>query len=256
MFQELNLAETQLKTLPDGLFVSGKLRFLDLHGNQLIDVPPALQSAVQLRELNLNANPIEMLDAASFTGLTSLVKLKVSMLDQLKQIEGNTFTPLRNLKSLDCSQNGQLRYIHPNAFSNVTNLEEFDFSSNGVGAIPPYLLPWSTMRKYNIQNNSNICATLNVTICKSSKLVWELTDDNRALIINCVEEDERESYSPETGCPGGEQKSATPPVKDVNVACLDGCEPPATESSAPPSWKMDAFLLYLFTQLVVVLSLK
>jgi len=253
---ELNLAGTQLKTLPDGLFTSGKLRFLDLHDNRLMDVPASLQNAVQLRELNLNANPIRRLNAASFTGLTSLVKLEISMMSHLQHIEGNSFTPLRNLETLECSQNYQLRSIHPNAFTNVTTLKEFDFSSNGVGSIPPYLLHWNLLEEYSIQNNSNICTTLNVTICKSSKLVSELTDSDRALMITCVEEDETEAYSPLTGCPGESEKkpkSTTPSAKDDTVPCLDGCVPAATESS---SLKRDASLVYLLAQLVFMLCLK
>lgn len=113
-----------MKSLPDGLFSSGKLRFLDLHGNQLTDVPTAFQNAFTLIKLNLNANAIRTLHAASFIGLSGLLELKISMLDQLEQIEGNTFTPLRKLKKLDCSANPQLRSIHPNAFNNVTNLKE------------------------------------------------------------------------------------------------------------------------------------
>jgi len=255
---ELNLAETELESIPDALFErSGrKLRFLDLHGNHLTQVPRALQNAVQLRELNLNANDVTTLDATSLVGLSNLVKLEVSHLAGLRQIQSNSFTPLRNLKYIDCSNNYQLETIHPNAFHNVSTLEEFEFHSNGVASIPPYLLPWGSLQFYDVQNNSNICTTLKVVICVKSRLVWELADDDKALIITCLEDDERYSYSNLTGCPN-KPSSTTPFTKDLNIICsdsnLDGCngpteKDPGLNSSSSPCLCASpmTLMLYLF----------
>ena len=122
--QVLNLGETRLESIPDWLFErNGKsLRFLDLHGNHLMQVPRALQKAVTLVSLNLDGNPIRALDATSFVGLGNLIQLDVSNLDSLQLIDTKTFTPLRNLKYIDCSDNHQLKNIHPDAFHNVTTL--------------------------------------------------------------------------------------------------------------------------------------
>ena len=127
--QILNLAQTQLETIPEGLLHSLRsLQVLILNGNQLTTVPVELQRAPNLAFLNLNDNPIKKLDSTSFQGLSSLQQLNISAMDRLESIEEKTFSPLHSLRELYCSFNPSLRKIHSKAFMAILKQdEEFTF---------------------------------------------------------------------------------------------------------------------------------
>ena len=127
--QILNLAQTQLETIPEGLLHSLRsLQVLILNGNQLTTVPVELQRAPNLAFLNLNDNPIKKLDSTSFQGLSSLQQLNISAMDRLESIEEKTFSPLHSLRELYCSFNPSLRKIHSKAFMGILKQdEEFTF---------------------------------------------------------------------------------------------------------------------------------
>ena len=76
----LNLAETKLNSIPDGVLhaLSATLKWLILSGNQFNKVPEELQNAINLEYLNLNNNPITGLNSKSFQGLVSLKRLNNS----------------------------------------------------------------------------------------------------------------------------------------------------------------------------------
>lgn len=118
--RHLNLAETELSTLPEGLLHAlPNLKVLILSGNQFSVVPAELQRAIVLEQLNINNNPITKLEADSFQGLSRLRQLNVSSMPTLRRIGHHAFTPLQSMTHLWCSYNPALKSISPNAFGNM-----------------------------------------------------------------------------------------------------------------------------------------
>lgn len=117
----LNLAETKLNSLPDGVLhaLSATLKWLILSGNQFNKVPEELKNAINLEYLNLNNNPITGLNSESFQGLVSLKGLNISSMPNLQFIDANTFTPLTSMIHLWCSNNPNLKKINSKAFNNM-----------------------------------------------------------------------------------------------------------------------------------------
>ena len=118
--QALNLAETKLSSIPEGLFHAlPSLKSLILSGNRFEKVPEEMERAIHLEYLNLNDNPIKTLGAESFSGLTALKGLNISAMPFLESIGINTFTPLQSMIHLWCSYNPMLRRFHRGAFNNM-----------------------------------------------------------------------------------------------------------------------------------------
>jgi len=171
----LNLAETQLSTIPDG-FLHGlrDLRVLILSGNKFATVPSDLQRSINLEFLNLNNNPIATLNFESFKGMRSLKQLNISSMPLLENITCSTFTPLPELTSMWCSFNPRLRAIHAGAFKGIATsplnfkLSEFHFRGNNVSSIPSTLLPWQDLDLIDIEENPFICD------CRAGWLIRDL----------------------------------------------------------------------------------
>jgi len=215
----LNLAETQLKSLPEG-FLHGlrHLKVLILSGNQLVTVPEELQRSINLEFLNLNNNPIATLNADSFTGLKSLKQLNVSSMLLLENITSNTFTPLTELTSLWCSFNPMLNTIDSAAFNGIADsqvnfrLSEFHFRGNGVPSIAANLLPWHDLDIIDIEENPFICD------CRAGWLITNLIP---------IIEDMTPELSLSLTCAGPEEyknRSLLSLIDDKNVVrnCSDG----------------------------------
>jgi Leucine-rich repeat (LRR) protein len=95
------------------------LKWLILSGNQFNKVPEELQNAINVEYLNLNDNPITDLNSESFQGLVTLKGLNISSMPNLALIDANTFTPLTSMIHLWCSNNPKLKKINSKAFNNM-----------------------------------------------------------------------------------------------------------------------------------------
>ncbi|CAG0913152.1 unnamed protein product [Notodromas monacha] len=121
--ESLSLAETGLTDLPQGVFNSLiQLTWMNLANNEFETVPTkAIGSARNLRDLNLNGNPIRELNQQSFVGMSELTALNISAMPELTVIRRETFAPLRKLHSLRCSNNNKLTSIDPFAFEGIAD---------------------------------------------------------------------------------------------------------------------------------------
>lgn len=161
----LNLAETKLNSIPDGVLhaLSATLKWLILSGNQFNKVPEELQNAINLEYLNLNNNPITGLNSKSFQGLVSLKRLNISSMPYLELIDANTFTPLTSMIHLWCSNNPNLKKINSKAFNNMIEsdgtlkLSELHFRGNNITTLSSKLLTWENLDLIDIGLTSFYC---------------------------------------------------------------------------------------------------
>lgn len=113
---------------------SGPLRDIDLSSNRIKYVTKGLfNKFVNLRKLVLNRNEIVNIFEGSFTGLTKLESLDLS-LNNLT-ILANVFKPLKNLQHLNLSRN-KIEFIHENYFNNWL-LQHLDVSHNNLRKLAP-----------------------------------------------------------------------------------------------------------------------
>ena len=107
-----------------------KLVHLDLSGNQLGEVPVALNNLRNLKELSLSGNQIGMLSKEPWSNLT---KLNVLLLDynSIPNLPWVMTSKLQRLRTLSISYN-EITSISPGQFLNATNLEYLDLSHNNL----------------------------------------------------------------------------------------------------------------------------
>ncbi|XP_045128583.1 leucine-rich repeat-containing protein 4C-like isoform X6 [Portunus trituberculatus] len=116
--------------------LGGTLLTLDLANNKIREVPTrALGMLKKLTFLNLNYNPISVLNEGAFDGLVMLERL--SLYDNhITHINDNAFKGIgRKLMRLNLGKN-KLKYIPTDTFHPLTNLEVLDLHENRISQIP------------------------------------------------------------------------------------------------------------------------
>ncbi|XP_052860089.1 leucine-rich repeat neuronal protein 2-like [Anopheles cruzii] len=138
----LDLSYMELEEIPKFLLHTPRgLRYLNLTGNLLKEVPPALTYAVGLNWLSLDENPIETIVAGNeFPVMKNLTYLGLSYMPALKVIGRGAFRGLESLQELYLANNPHLGYLHAEAFSrNDTD--------------NPERLIWPPVRRLYLHNN-------------------------------------------------------------------------------------------------------
>lgn len=127
--KKLNLANTQLKTLPEHIFHAPRaLIEINLMGNLFERIPEALIFAINVDTLILDENPIIRIGSktSKFPVLTKLRRLSISDMNSLERIENHGLSNLENLVELNCTGNPRLTYISGGALSRPGREEPSD----------------------------------------------------------------------------------------------------------------------------------
>lgn len=127
--KRLNLADTQLRKLPEHLFHSPRgLLEINLKGNLLDRIPDALVFAINVNVLILDENPIVRIGSKSskFPVLTKLTRLSLSSMGSLERIENHGLSNLENLVELNITDNPRLNFIHSGSLSRPGREEPSD----------------------------------------------------------------------------------------------------------------------------------
>lgn len=127
--KRLNLANTQLRKLPDHIFHAPRgLIEINLEGNLFDRIPDALIFAINVDTLILDENPIMRIGSKSskFPVLTKLQRLSISNMNSLERIENHALSNLENLVELNCTDNPRLTFIHSGALSRPGREEPAD----------------------------------------------------------------------------------------------------------------------------------
>ncbi|XP_058062050.1 leucine-rich repeat neuronal protein 3 [Anopheles bellator] len=138
----LDLSYMELEEIPKYLLHTPRgLRFLNLTGNLLKEVPSALTYSAGLNWLSLDENPIETIVAGNeFPVMKNLTYLGLSYMPALKVIGRGAFRGLQSLQELYLANNPHLGYLHAEAFSrNDTD--------------NPERLIWPPVRRLYLHNN-------------------------------------------------------------------------------------------------------
>ncbi|CAB4377232.1 unnamed protein product [Rhizophagus irregularis] len=125
-------ADNILEKIDKRIIEFGALTLIDLHNNNLSDLPEEFGQLQKLGILNLSHNKFSKLPDC-LTSLKSLVELQISS-NNLSGVLDPTFGNLSKLETLDISQNGITGL--PLEISNLKNLRKLNLSKNKLKEIP------------------------------------------------------------------------------------------------------------------------
>ncbi|XP_057330557.1 leucine-rich repeat neuronal protein 3-like [Microplitis mediator] len=177
--QELCLEDCNLQTLPDHMFHLHKttLKTLHLSENSFTKIPSALKDAIVLESLNLDENPLEILDEINaFPNLPSLKRLSLCSLPYLTHIGRHVFSQLPILEELYLCDCPRLTDIDEDSLvmHNIHGafwppLKKLDISNNALKYLSANLLGmWYKLEKLNLVNNDWSCD------CENQYLITQL----------------------------------------------------------------------------------
>uniref|UniRef100_A0A182QLN0 LRRCT domain-containing protein n=1 Tax=Anopheles farauti TaxID=69004 RepID=A0A182QLN0_9DIPT len=166
----LDLSYMELEEIPIYLFHTPRgLRYLNLTGNLLEKVPPALAYATGLTWLSLDENPIgSVVMGAEFPSLKKLTFLSLSYMSQLKVIGRGAFSGLEALQEIHITNNPHLSYLHARAFmrNDTDNPDRIDWPpvkrlylhNNNLSYIDAQMLvQWDSMEVIDVRVNPWAC---------------------------------------------------------------------------------------------------
>ncbi|XP_075215930.1 extracellular matrix protein 2-like isoform X2 [Lycorma delicatula] len=159
----LNLAKTELSTVPYNMFDKLKIKALYINGNYFHAVPPELALlGKSLEFLDLNENPIKKFNSDSFLGLSNLKEIVAAGMKELTTVNEGTFLHLHSLEKLTLSYNPNLINIDPFAFSfgtsgSSSSIKIVRLDNNNLHHISEHLLPWSQLEVLDLSGNPWHC---------------------------------------------------------------------------------------------------
>ncbi|MEE6473152.1 hypothetical protein FKM82_009869 [Ascaphus truei] len=156
------------------------IQSLTLSGNKLNSVP-GLQG-IPLRYLNLDRNPIFMIEKQNLLGLKDLTHLSLSNLHDLREISPYSFKELSCLQVLDLSSNHYLKSVSAAIFFGLDSLQELNLSSTSVASLPKDALGYVPSIKSITWGNIHCLKTV-----KESRFHRQ-TGLTRQNILNCFDD--------------------------------------------------------------------
>uniref|UniRef100_A0A182P5U0 LRRCT domain-containing protein n=1 Tax=Anopheles epiroticus TaxID=199890 RepID=A0A182P5U0_9DIPT len=194
----LDLSYMELEDIPKYLFHTPRgLRYLNLTGNLLQEVPAALSYATSLTWLSFDENPISsIVVGAEFPKLKQLKFLSLSYMSQLKEIGRGAFSSLEALQEVHITNNPHLTYLHGHAFlrNDTDNPERLDWPpvkrlylhNNNISYLDAQLLvQWDAMDVIDIRANPWACDCSNRWVLLSLLPIIERTTPAILNNINC-----------------------------------------------------------------------
>ena len=160
--KRLDLSACELSELPHAMFYrTERLEQLLLTDNHF-DRVPLLESAANLKYLNLDRNPLKRVEQSSFENLLNLRELQLNHCPELTDVDAFSFTDLRSLKRLSMSRNKHLVYIDRLAFEGLFNqtdvsLEELIINENLLTSIDERTLPFEKLKLLDLRANPLFC---------------------------------------------------------------------------------------------------
>ena len=134
-----------------GSFVLATVETLDLHGNQLVDLPQSFDTLERLVTLNLSRNILNDGSLRVVCRLHWLRELRLAD-NNLKNIDNSDFVALTNLEIFDLSNNG-LSAI-PGAIITMTKLHTLILSGNKLSSLPEDIFRRLRLRDLLVARNS------------------------------------------------------------------------------------------------------
>jgi Leucine-rich repeat (LRR) protein len=190
-----------LKSLPSTISSLEHLRFLDLHNNQLEELPHNFgESLKRLTELILFKNSLTSLPT-SIVGMKHIVKMELqyNALKELPESIGelatlqvlnlshnvlqsmpSTLGTLRSLSQLDISHN-QLVSL-PMSMANLKRLQSLWVDSNQLSTVPEVILSLDNLNLLSLRSNF-IGPSLPVALSKLCKLTYIWLNDNQIELL-------------------------------------------------------------------------
>ncbi|KAG5884712.1 hypothetical protein JTB14_019836 [Gonioctena quinquepunctata] len=166
----LNISETGLACLPDGIAMLGNLQTLVLHSNKMEEINKEISKLDKLKILDLSRNDIRSLpeDFAnlplvtlnlnsnkleSFPAFTTNKKLAILDLsnNKLKEFPNICSEELTNLAELKLIGN-EIEDI-PNIINRLSGLKVFEISSNKIKVLPGELADCQKLKELNLKSN-------------------------------------------------------------------------------------------------------
>ncbi|CAL4064555.1 unnamed protein product [Meganyctiphanes norvegica] len=190
--QELDLSQCYLDRLPPHFLVDmRKLQVLILAGNKFTVVPSELNYAPTLTHLNLNGNPISSIMSGDFQEkLRTLRELDLSAMSELRNVGPESFSSLHHLEVLRMTNNPNLRVIDKTAFQFFEmdcNLQELHINSNSLSTISKEMLPWSSLKVVDLQNNPWNCDCNLEWLATELMPYLERTNPTKTLSLLCAD---------------------------------------------------------------------
>ncbi|MDR2794057.1 MAG: AAA family ATPase [Treponema sp.] len=143
---ELDLSNLGLEHFPAELIdVPDIVQALNLSGNKLDELPPAISAFTALESIDLSGNRFSKLPE-TIINLQNLRKLKINDNDLVELPEN--IDRLFLLETLDVSHNRLIRL--PDSIKNLRRLKNFDFNLNKLAEVPNSVKKFAYTRKTNI----------------------------------------------------------------------------------------------------------
>ncbi|CAL4064553.1 unnamed protein product, partial [Meganyctiphanes norvegica] len=192
--EELDLSQCNLDRLPYHFLTDlRKLRKLTLAGNKLSIVPAEVNYAHSLTYLNLNGNPITTIMKGDFSeALRNVQELELSGMPVLRSVGPEAFSSLDHLAVLKMCDNPKLRSINMYAFTFFDlnrQLQEIYLQSNALTTLAEDMLPWTTLKVVDLQNNPWSCDCKLRWLAEDLIPLIERTNPSKTLSLICAEPD-------------------------------------------------------------------
>ncbi|MGK7958886.1 MAG: COR domain-containing protein [Crocosphaera sp.] len=147
-WEEVDLSNKGLSSIPDLLWDLTNIKFLNLSNNRIKNIPEKISNLYNLKWIIIDNNclanmPFCIFDMSSVEILT----LNANLLDSIPEINTNNC----QIRIIDLSENRLSTF--PRFLTNIKTLEWLDISDNKIPKIPPQIKNLGNLITFNVSNN-------------------------------------------------------------------------------------------------------